>query len=279
LVTSAAADANEQYREYMEDGHKVATLNVRRKGERWSLFAVYDGHGGREVVDYSEAYLHHLIAEELEGRPVHGDVGGRHDRKEVSLAVARAFTKIDSQLKVQGVSEDCGCTATVMLVQDTAISRTLHVANVGDSKAMLIGGDLAKQMTVDHHTCNSAECLRVEHDGGFIMHKRVCGVLSVTRALGDHSLKDSGVSCVPDVMACKVEGARAMVIASDGLWDVMSGVEVQEVLEETIRTAAARGCDADEVGDRLTGRAARALVECAKERGSHDNILALVVFV
>jgi serine/threonine protein phosphatase PrpC len=278
LFASIAADANEEFRPYMEDGHKVAPLNVGLKGERWTLYAVYDGHGGREAVDHCEAHLHHMIAAELESRPMHGDFGSRSDRKEVSLAIARAFAKIDGQLKAQG-AEDYGCTATVMLVQDTAAGRTLHVANVGDSKGMLIGGDLAKQMTVDHHTCNPAECVRVEQDGGFVMHKRVCGILSVTRALGDHSLKHGGVSCLPDVMACRVEVPRAMVLASDGLWDVMSGVEVQELLEDSIQAAAARGGDSEEVSDRLSGRAARALVNCAKERGSHDNILALVVFV
>jgi serine/threonine protein phosphatase PrpC len=272
----------------MEDGHKVADpLPVhshigqgyrRNMEELWRFFAVYDGHGGREAMEWLETHLHHAVATELQ--LLKACKTGHHDSDTVATAITRAFKKVDTQLASLGAFK-YGSTATVALIHESTSGKMLYVANVGDSRAVLIGGQAPKQLSIDHHVSNAAEAARVEQDGGFIFRHRVCGSLSVTRAMGDHELKGEGggVSCVPDVSACKVSGAKALVIASDGLWDVMDGWDVQELLEEQICQAAQREKDPEFVRDRLCSTAARTLVENAKHRGSHDNICAVVVFL
>lgn len=55
------------------------------------------------------------------------------------------------------------------------------------------------------------------------MDGRVGGVLAVTRAFGDHSLKKSGVSAIPHVLKYTLKPFdKFMIIASDGVWDELS---------------------------------------------------------
>jgi serine/threonine protein phosphatase PrpC len=55
---------------------------------------------------------------------------------------------------------------------------------------------------------------------------RVEGVLAVSRAIGDISLKPY-VTCDPEIQSKFIaEEDMYMVLASDGLWDVMSNEEV-----------------------------------------------------
>merc|ERR1712216_581744 len=191
-----------------------------------------------------------------------------------------AFKKVDGQLAALGAFK-YGSTATVALIRETPTGKTLYVANVGDSKAFLIGGQAPKQLSVDHHVSNLSEAARVEHEGGFIFRHRVCGSLSVTRALGDHELKGEGggVSCLPDVSVIKLSGAKALVMASDGVWDVMNGFDVQEVLEDAVFQATLGETEPVFIRDNLSKTAAHALVDAAKNRGSRDNICALVVLL
>lgn len=78
-------------------------------------------------------------------------------------------------------------------------------------------------MSVDHKGDNPDEILRVKSGGGIIMEQRVGGVLAVTRAFGDHSLKKSGVIAVPYVVKYTLKPFdKYIVIASDGVWDELS---------------------------------------------------------
>jgi len=112
-----------------------------------------------------------------------------------------------------------------------------------------------------------------------VRHGRVGGQLSVSRSLGDHHLKSSGVSCVPDICSCDVDCGHALVIASDGLWDALGDDDAGKVLQDCVGRAVARGGGQKAVNDWLRESAARALVDRAKELGSRDNILALVAFL
>jgi len=283
VFISVAQDANEQFRQYNEDGHKVRDplsvggVNGRALDERWRFFAVYDGHGGRECVNWLEPYLHHIIAAEL--HTLKTCAAGHPDQSVVAAALKRAFKKADEQLAFQEVRTS-GSTATVALVHDSTGGKMLYVANVGDSRAVLVGGSSVRQLSVDHHASNPEEVARVESDGGCVFRRRVGGILSVTRAFGDFELKGDGggLTCEPDVSVCRVRGAKALVLASDGLWDVLDGMSVRRVLEDSV-CRAMKETSPGYLGDMLCATAAHNLVEHAKHLGSHDNICALVVFL
>ncbi len=110
---------------------------------------------------------------------------------------------------------------------------------------------------------------------------RVCGRLAMSRALGDHYYKDAGddaakdamiavtdeqegktlVICDPDYKRIPIEAVRGVVVASDGLWDVLALSEVMQVLQEHNNPASA--------ADELIRRS---------HRYAHDNTTVLVIY-
>lgn len=65
----------------------------------------------------------------------------------------------------------------------------MHVANLGDTRAVLCGNGVAKRISIDHKTSNESEQERIKKEGGLILKGRVGGQLAITRALGDLMLK------------------------------------------------------------------------------------------
>lgn len=266
-LTSRAEEANPGFRDYMEDGHAIVDPLCPVSGEHCGLFAVYDGHGGRETVDYVEANLHELFRKEM-----------KSISDDMTPVCTSVFHKLDSQLAMMGNWSN-GCTATVALVRGRPGSpMTLHVANVGDSRALLLGDSNAWRVSKDHKPSDAGEARRVEAEGGRVKNGRVSGSLAVSRALGDHRLKSHGVSCVPDVSTSVVAAGHALIIASDGLWDVVPDDEACRIFASCV-TEVVEGCRSQDVLPRLRESVAQALVDRAKEAGSRDNILVLVVFL
>lgn len=264
---SLASDENAAFRPYMEDGQQVLQPLLRTgrdKEEIWDFFGVYDGHGGRSEVDYVEEKLHTTLTVELRSR-------------KPQEALVQTFKKVDGQLAMMG-AWNSGCTATVVLVHQCGQQgvRSVHVANVGDSRAVLVSpsGD-SRRVSIDHRANDADEAARVCREGGFVRHGRVAGQLSVSRSLGDHHLKDSGVSCVPDVSSFNARDGHALIIASDGLWDAFSDDDAGEALLSCVKQAQQSG---QAVADFLRDNTAKILVQSAKDRGSRDNILAMVLF-
>jgi protein phosphatase 1L len=101
--------------------------------------------------------------------------------------------------------------------------RKLWVANVGDSRAVLLKGGEPIQMSVDHDP--NVERSVIENRGGFVSNMpgdvpRVCGQLAVSRAFGDRNLK-SLLRSEPDIKVEDIDHtAELLVLASDGLWKV-----------------------------------------------------------
>jgi serine/threonine protein phosphatase PrpC len=88
-------------------------------------------------------------------------------------------------------------------------NRQLIVANVGDSRSVLVsskplegstkeqrvegshvGGMTAHRLSYDHRADDSNEQKRISASGGFVSRNRVLGILAVSRAFGDHGMKD-----------------------------------------------------------------------------------------
>lgn len=61
----------------------------------------------------------------------------------------------------------------------------LHVANVGDCRAVLCRAGKAVALTQDHTPAVASEVARIEAAGGFVSRCRVNGILGVSRSFGD----------------------------------------------------------------------------------------------
>jgi protein phosphatase 1L len=52
------------------------------------------------------------------------------------------------------------------------------------------------------------------------LNNRLCGVLAVTRAFGDYSLKQIGLTAAPEIKKMEIRlSHKYVVVGSDGLWD------------------------------------------------------------
>ena len=118
-----------------------------------------------------------------------------------------------------------------------------------------------RQLTDDHRPEDGDERTRVLAAGGWFSGDppRVNGVLSPTRALGDFAFKPA-VSCLAD---CRTWPRPVfVVIACDGIWDVMTNERAVAIASKAIRNKE---------------DAARAVVRQAYALGSTDNMTAVVV--
>lgn len=145
----------------------------------------------------------------------------------------------------------------------------LYVANAGDSRTILCRSPPGAciPLSVDHKPSVPAEAARIKERGGKVMTPpgsscaRVNGQLATSRGFGDRGFAKY-ITAEPDVRCHKVEaGDDFLVLATDGLWDVLSNEQAAAIV---------RSCET------ATG-AARALTAEALRLGSLDNITALVV--
>jgi serine/threonine protein phosphatase PrpC len=137
----------------------------------------------------------------------------------------------------------------------------------------------------DHKCTHSDERARVEAAGGCVIANRVGGMLAMTRALGDIALKKHNyITAEPEVteQVLVPETDRFMILASDGLWDVLSNQEVGQLaiaeesrwLDRESRSHLRRRPQRSTCAEIAI---ADALVAEAKARGSSDNITVIVV--
>jgi len=251
----------------MEDVHRI----VPRLGDddSYSYFGVYDGHGGREIAEFLEEQLEKNIYVELQ----------HDDDATIAERISRAFLITDAMSKQCNITTS-GATAVCALLHNTPIGKTLYVGNVGDSRAVLCAsidedgiqagtdcGYVAQRLSHDHTADDPAEQERIKDSGGFVTRGRVLGILAVTRSFGDHGMKDF-VIALPHT--CTIELSQRgkcpfVILACDGVWDVMTDQEAVELVLEGF-------------GDGPYEGAAKMLVETAIERGTTDNVSAIVVF-
>ena len=120
----------------------------------------------------------------------------------------------------------------VLLRLEAAGRRAVHVANCGDVRAVLCRGNQAVRLSVDHKADDEGERQRVERAGGHVVGRRVQGVLAVSRAIGDHALRPWVIN-EPYVQSLTLQDRDShLVLACDGLWDVMSDQDVCDAIRD-----------------------------------------------
>ena len=101
---------------------------------------------------------------------------------QIPAELSETVRQMDADLRVCGrPAWACGTTLVALLVTQ----RSLTVANVGDSRAVLCRAGVPLPLSRDHKPKVTAERQRILQAGGFIVDGRVNGDLSLSRALGD----------------------------------------------------------------------------------------------
>ncbi|KAI5020456.1 hypothetical protein ZWY2020_045344 [Hordeum vulgare] len=250
-------------------------------GGEEDFFAVYDGHGGARVAEACRERMHVVLAEEVARLRCRPGARGWKEALEASFArvdgevVGSAAAGADADADEESRSRTVGSTAVVAVVG----RRRIVVANCGDSRAVLSRGGVAVPLSTDHKPDRPDELQRVEAAGGRVINwngSRVLGVLSTSRSIGDYYLKPY-VSAEPEVTAVeRTDKDEFLVLASDGLWDVVSNEAACRVARSCL-TGRAAAAFPESVSGRTAADAAALLAELAISRGSKDNISVVVV--
>ena len=230
--------------------------------EKSGFFALYDGHGGRSAVDFVVRALHLNLEIQLKAHP----------NKTIAQIYDEVYLKTDAQIRRQNILS-CGSTSVTCLLRVINGVRVCNVANVGDSRAILCRGGKAIRLTKDHKPTDPEETARVVASGGFIgRFGRVNGILAISRALGDHMLK-AVVSASPYTYDIEVVNEDDFIIlACDGVWDVMSDQDaVDFVLEKVSEAKHETPFSVDSI--------ANSLVNLALQKNTMDNVTVMIVFL
>ncbi|KAI8462965.1 MAG: phosphatase 2C-like domain-containing protein [Monoraphidium minutum] len=260
---------------------------------------VFDGHQGCMTANQAAAHMPELLAGALAGRlqsslsqpgAAVGSAAGMS-----SEAVASSFlafdrwwcdARCDPALTQHGWDES-GATALVGLLA----GNTLTVGNAGDGAALLVRGGRAQRLSEEHRASgNAAEAERVLTAGGRLVSlspgtpPRLVGASGaaryrasmVTRALGDYAFKQPDLLISPEPALTSVALTPAdslLLVATDGVTDVLPDDDALAIALVALERARERTDD----GGELARAAARAVADCARLRGSTDNVTAAVM--
>lgn len=218
----------------MEDAHAYACLinseNIRNSSY---VFGVFDGHGGDRVAKKVAT----LMPQELKA----GNV-------------SVAFENIEKEIRARRELMQQGSTAIVAV----AHSDKLEIANLGDSRCVLIDKEgIITFETKDHKIDNEQEAKRIFKAGNEVFRVfqsqegkrtteavssweeikkakkmespwRIAG-LAMPRSFGDIRIKQEskgGVIAQPEIFEQTMNADDIMILACDGVWDVMSSQDV-----------------------------------------------------
>lgn len=131
--------------------------------------------------------------------------------------------------------------------------------NAGDSRAVCSVVGEARPLSHDHKPSNEKEARRIIAAGGWVEFNRVNGNLALSRALGDFAFKTNDTmpaeeqvvtgehkkfqktfhnckfSAFPDVITDTLTPDHEfIVLACDGIWDVMTNQEVVDFVREKL---------------------------------------------
>ena len=215
--------------------------------------------------DFQESYFNLKEAEKKSFEDI--------SKESITKAFEESFLKTDNDLnqfcddmkkkKLKGDNipnffncDYSGSTCVSILLKQYDIN-TVYIANVGDSRTIIIRENnehnwTFEQLSRDHKPTEKDEYQRIidadgeieaieDDDGNWTGPLRVWEKgsegpgLAMTRSLGDKVGSKIGVVCTPEVFKYSInEEDRAIIVASDGLWEYMSNQNVTDSVKELI---------------------------------------------
>ncbi|XP_063726050.1 protein phosphatase 1F-like [Symsagittifera roscoffensis] len=254
----------------------------------------HKGNSGQAADSISESTQQQEVASRL-------SVESSCESPDLSNCLRETFLAIDEAFARKFPKSSCGSTAIVVAV-DRERSR-LDFANVGDSAATVLrrnrddsssyhsspptrnstnqeeGAEDGTEVVLlndIHNTENESEEARIVGLGGFVFAvsgttKRVNGCLTITRAIGDLSMKEV-ISAEPETETYDISPQdRFLLLASDGFFDAVPFDELGAVMDQVTQQVTESG------GCVRSCNLAELLCEEALRRDNSDNITVLCV--
>ena len=274
---------------------RISKDNPRSHFAPCAYFSLFDGHGGPDCADFLRDELYQLVTRT--------DNFILDKRRGLIEGLQVAETRFLAKAKIEkDVSGSC---ALIAIVE----TERCYVANVGDSRLLVVSNKGYEQVTRDHKPECAAERDRILKAGGRIY--RTCietsnelldakgsiqqvskeyivgpfrvdpGGLSLSRSIGDIRAKDANYggnsSCLissPELHDFKLGDAQDfMILACDGIFDVLSNDEVVKAVKLSLTISASKLLD----HKTACNKACSDLIELAKKKNSKDNLTVILV--
>ncbi|KAJ9472029.1 putative protein phosphatase 2C 32 [Diplonema papillatum] len=269
----------------------------------WRVYAVLDGHGGKQAVNLISSNLSELLLDAV--RTVQDtllDEAPELWKLDVEREIIARYERLEHLVLTSTFDHSGACVTAVLVSCTTPICLIVHL---GDCRVLHLTKESADPLTQDHQLSNPDERSRVLASGHMPIGGRVAG-LEPTRTIGDADVKavaPDAVSWVPEIILVDfgasghappeldeagdtsrkgkrrkrvakkaAEGTATydmLVLASDGVWGSAS--------HQCVATAANRALFKKAAAN--PSAAAVAVSQAARNKGSTDDISCIVVFM
>jgi serine/threonine protein phosphatase PrpC len=262
----------------------VAMVNnpLKRDEDRWIIdnhnprydfFGVFDGHGGSQVAEELKKHIISFITERI-------CLG-----HSIEQALEQAFEQLERLVclrqevyEVRGKKRKACVGSCALLVIIDKRKKIIYTANIGDSRALLVEDGTETALSSDHKPERPEETDRITKAGATLrptrgegaarIPARVDGILAVSRAIGDYHIKckhPGAIIAQPEITTHSIQPVdKALVLACDGIWDVLDNKTASTIVRQ-------------QMPDPL--KAAQELVTQAAQRGSRDDLTAMVIAI
>ena len=228
-----------------------------------NLYAVFDGHGGKQVSNYLKDTLHLFFNDSRIKYPL------------TSKYVINVYNHVQNKLKETKYASHVGSTALVVVQFKMNNDYYLNIINTGDSRCILCRDNFAIPLTKDHKPNFAEEKHRIEKLGGKIVFDgydwRV-NDLSLSRAFGDCDSQPL-ITHLPDIFKYKINKTdKFIILGCDGLYDVLTNDDIVNFV--------LLHCYDSTLIKRINQNIniAKKLGDYAIAKGSTDNVSVIVVF-
>lgn len=245
--------ANED--EYAIVEHLNEYLGIDKEKDRYAFFGAYDGHCGKYTSLFIRSQIHHKVCTH-ESFP-----------DDMNKAIHDSILQVDRIVNDVQERDEFACGSTVLSCW-IKNNEELIVGNVGDCRGFISRSGKPIEIANPHHPTREDEKQRIESLGGAVVKRgawRVNGILAVSRSVGDNNLKKF-VIADPEITRFNIlPQDEFIIIASDGLWDVISPEEMIEIVRNTCKNRGRK-------------YVCTTLCDMALEKESKDNVTVIILF-
>jgi serine/threonine protein phosphatase PrpC len=272
-------------RDYNEDTITVRKIiDPKDKNNYFYIFAIYDGHGGNGCSIYLKNNLYKNITE-----------CSMIGLKNAINLTEQNFLEYEGVNQYGELDDTSGSCASIVLIKN----KKCIIANVGDSRCILFKNKRLFFATKDHKPNSHSEKRRIESAGGSVFQSTAIvplyqngkmiempwrvnpGRLSVSRTFGDIEIKlekfggkKNVVVSTPDIVEFELNDQyNFLVIACDGVFDVLSNMEILECIKIVLKINKNKKRKINE----LCGDCASMIMKSSLAKGSFDNVSCIVV--
>lgn len=236
---NAISETHIGMRPYQEDRY------VNFKFKKLNVYCIFDGHGGSQVSEFCKNNIENVFK-------YISNIYGINDINDVIRKVYNMLERLIFQLGLPS-----GATCLIVIVTDDKV----YFSNAGDSMAIVktkYNNVLLK--SYEHKVDDPNEKARIINAGGVVTYDtgmaRINGI-NLSRSLGDiHSKKY--IIGIPYITSMKKSDIDYILLASDGIWDVMNSTDVDNILKQK--------------NYRIGKQGLQHLINIAQSKGSADNI-------